>query len=63
MARRELPCDADIPAMGRYISALIQGIAIQAKDGASETELFALVDVAMQCWPSSPMPANQLMDV
>jgi AcrR family transcriptional regulator len=62
VARRELPCDADIPAMGRYISALIQGIAIQAKDGASETELFALVDVAMQCWPSSPMPAKQPME-
>jgi AcrR family transcriptional regulator len=62
VARRELPADADIPAIGRYISALIQGIAIQAKDGATPAELYALVDVAMQCWPGSPMPAKQPME-
>ncbi len=59
VARRELPGDADIPAMGRYIAALVQGIAIQAKDGATQAELYALVDIAMQCWPASPMDANQ----
>jgi AcrR family transcriptional regulator len=58
VARGELPGDADIPALGRYIAALIQGIAIQAKDGAAQAELYALVDIAMQCWPASPMPAN-----
>ncbi len=58
VARGELPKDADIPAISRYIAALIQGIAIQAKDGATEAELYALVDIAMQCWPASPMPPN-----
>jgi AcrR family transcriptional regulator len=61
--RGELSGDADLPAISRYIAALIQGIAIQAKDGATQTELYALVDVAMQCWPSSPMPAKQPMEV
>lgn len=56
--RRELPSDADIPAFSRYIAALIQGIAIQAKDGASPDELYALVDFAMRCWPASPVSAN-----
>jgi AcrR family transcriptional regulator len=57
-ARGELSGDADIPAISRYISALVQGIAIQAKDGASQQELYGLVDIAMQCWPSSPIAAN-----
>jgi AcrR family transcriptional regulator len=59
VARRELPADADIPAIGRYIAALVQGISVQAKDGATQAELYAMVDIAMQCWPASPMPAKQ----
>jgi len=59
VARRELPSDADIPAISRYIAALVQGIAVQARDGATQAELDAMVDIAMQGWPASPMPANQ----
>jgi AcrR family transcriptional regulator len=52
VARGELPPETDIDATSRYIAALIQGIAIQAKDGASQAELFALVDVAISHWPA-----------
>jgi AcrR family transcriptional regulator len=51
VANGELPPDADTKAIGRYVMALAQGIAIQAHDGASAAELFALVDVALQNWP------------
>lgn len=53
VARGELPPNTDTDATSRYIAALIQGIAIQAKDGASQAELFALVDVAISHWPAA----------
>jgi AcrR family transcriptional regulator len=53
VASGELPPGTDPQAMSRYLAALIQGIAIQAKDGATQEELFALVDVAMSQWPAS----------
>jgi AcrR family transcriptional regulator len=49
----ELPPDADTKAIGRYLMALAQGIAIQAHDGANTGELFALVDVALHNWPGT----------
>jgi AcrR family transcriptional regulator len=52
VARGELPPDTNTDAASRYIAALIQGIAIQAKDGASQAELFAMVDVAISHWPA-----------
>jgi AcrR family transcriptional regulator len=55
LARGELAEDTDIEALGRYLTALVQGIAIQAKDGATPAELFALVDIAMAHWPASPI--------
>jgi AcrR family transcriptional regulator len=51
VALGELPPDTDTEAMSRYLAALIQGIAVQARDGATQAELFALVDVAMAYWP------------
>lgn len=51
VASGELPADADTKAIGRYVMALAQGIAIQAHDGAPAAELFALVDVALEAWP------------
>ena len=54
----ELPPDTDIAALGRYLTALVQGIAIQAKDGATRAELLALVEVAMTHWPASPCAKN-----
>ncbi len=50
--RGELAADTDIKALSRYLTALVQGIAIQARDGASQAELYAMVDIAMSHWPS-----------
>ena len=51
--RGALPPDIDTDATSRYIAALMQGIAIQAKDGASQAELLAMVDVAISHWPDA----------
>lgn len=53
VASGELPPETDTQAMGRFIMALAQGIAIQAHDGAPAEELFALVDVALRNWPGA----------
>lgn len=58
VATGELPPETDPVAISRYLGALIQGIAIQARDGATQEELFALVDVAMSRWPASPSARN-----
>jgi hypothetical protein len=55
VASGELPPEADTKAIGRYLMALAQGIAIQAHDGASADELFALVDVALHSWPGAAL--------
>ena len=42
---------ADSPAtLARFFGAVIQGMSVQARDGASEEELAALVDVALAAW-------------
>jgi AcrR family transcriptional regulator len=51
VASGELPAGSDTQAIGRFIMALAQGIAIQAHDGAPAAELYALVDAALQNWP------------
>jgi AcrR family transcriptional regulator len=48
----ELPSATDALALARYLSAVIQGIAIQARDGATADELFTVADVAMEHWPN-----------
>lgn len=52
VASGELPPDTDTQAIGRFVMALAQGIAIQAHDGAPVEELYALVDFAMQALPA-----------
>jgi AcrR family transcriptional regulator len=53
VASGELPPETDTQALGRYIMAIAQGIAVQAHDGADAAALFALVDVALRNWPGA----------
>ena len=41
---------ADPPALARFFGAVIQGMSVQARDGATEEELTALADVAITAW-------------
>ena len=48
---RELPMSADPGALARFYGAVIQGMSVQACDGADAKMLSALVDTALAAWP------------
>jgi hypothetical protein len=39
--------DADIAALARYVGAMIQGMSVQAQDGAEEAELASIAAIAI----------------
>ena len=47
----ELAAETDCDAMAAYFALVIQGLAVQARDGASLQKLLRMVDVAMAAWP------------
>ncbi|WP_294391657.1 TetR/AcrR family transcriptional regulator [uncultured Sphingomonas sp.] len=47
----DLPTDIDPDALARYMTAVVQGLTLQARAGASAGELESLVDMAMRTWP------------
>jgi AcrR family transcriptional regulator len=52
VADGELP-DVDTLLLARWIAAVCQGIAIQARSGAGRAELHAVADLALAGWPSA----------
>jgi AcrR family transcriptional regulator len=52
VAAGDVPAGTDIAAVALFYTTLIQGISIQAKDGASRASLMAAVDCAMAAWDS-----------
>ncbi len=50
----ELPADTDTGALARYFAATVQGMAVQARDGAGHGELCDLASIAMRAWPARP---------
>lgn len=51
VAEGELPAGADAAALGAYYAAVIQGLSIQARDGATPEQLKAIARLAMAAWP------------
>ena len=49
-----LPCHVDAAGLAKFYAAVIQGMAIQAQDGCTTTELLAITKQAMQAWPRYP---------
>ena len=47
----ELPARTDAAALARFYCAVIQGMSVQARDGASRKELQAIAKVALSAWP------------
>lgn len=47
----EIP-GADPTALARWIAAICQGIAVQARSGATRDELHAVADLALRAWPA-----------
>ncbi|MET0137418.1 MAG: TetR/AcrR family transcriptional regulator [Sphingobium sp.] len=48
----ELPEDANADAIARFYVAVVQGMSVQAIDGADRAQLDALVDMALAAWPA-----------
>jgi len=55
----ELPPDTDIAALTNFYSAVISGMSLQARDGASRKTLLAMVDTAMRAWPATAQPRRK----
>ena len=58
-ARGEIPREANPASLARYVATVIQGMSVQARDGADEATLLAIAEVALAAWPSRP-PSRQL---
>jgi AcrR family transcriptional regulator len=48
----DLPKDADLIGLARYLATVMQGMAVQAASGASRKELRAIVNTALRAWPA-----------
>ena len=53
----ELPADTDTAALASFYAMTIQGMAVQARDGARSAMLKRLADLAMRAWPHAAPPA------
>ncbi len=51
LADNDLPPDADPVDLARYISIVLQGMAVQAVGGASRDDLKKIADMVLKTWP------------
>lgn len=51
VAERELPASTDVDGLSRFYLSVFEGMAIQARDGATEAELRSVAAAAMSAWP------------
>ena len=47
----DLPSDADAADLARFVTALFQGMTVQAINGTSRKDLLRLSDTALRIWP------------
>lgn len=52
----ELPVQTDTDTLARFYGAIVQGMSAQACDGACNTRLKRLIDVALTAWPGKERP-------
>jgi len=50
-SERDLPNEADAADLARFVTALFQGMTVQAINGASREDLLRLSDTALRIWP------------
>jgi AcrR family transcriptional regulator len=55
----ELPDSADIEQLSRFYLSVFEGMAIQARDGASRAELRGVAATAMAAWPAGKIDASK----
>jgi len=50
----DLPRDTDISALTEFYVAVIMGMSLSAREGATRKALLTMVETAMRAWPASP---------
>lgn len=55
----ELPANADTASLAAFFAMTIQGLAVQARDGAKHAMLKRLAELAMQARPEAALPKAQ----
>jgi TetR/AcrR family transcriptional regulator, copper-responsive repressor len=50
----ELPAGTNASALAKFYGAVVQGMSVQARDGASRKELEGIVRAALLAWPAPP---------
>jgi AcrR family transcriptional regulator len=53
VASGELPASTDVDGLSRFYLSTYQGMAIQARDGATRAELRGIATAAMAAWPGN----------
>jgi AcrR family transcriptional regulator len=48
----DLPGGRDCASLARYVATVLNGLAVQAASGATETELRRVAAIAMRAWPA-----------
>jgi AcrR family transcriptional regulator len=48
----DLPMGTDCASLARYVATVLNGLAVQAASGATETELRKVAAMAMRAWPA-----------
>jgi AcrR family transcriptional regulator len=56
VAKGELSASTDIDGLSRFFLGIFQGMAMQARDGATPAELKGVAEAAMMVWPTNPEP-------
>ncbi|WP_437927199.1 TetR/AcrR family transcriptional regulator [Sorangium sp. So ce291] len=56
VAEGDLPAGTDTAALAAFYTTVLQGLSIQARDGASREALLAIVDCAMAAWDALARP-------
>lgn len=51
IAEGDLPSTADIDQLTAFYTTVLEGLSIQARDGASDEKLNMIIDAAMLVWP------------
>jgi AcrR family transcriptional regulator len=50
----DVPDSTNVQALAAFYSALSRGMAVLARDGATEGRLLEVADIGMRAWPSAP---------
>ncbi|MGW1467991.1 TetR/AcrR family transcriptional regulator [Streptomyces sp. NPDC002308] len=58
VAAGELPAGADTDRTAAFYTTFLNGVSVQARDGAEGAQLHVLVDMAMATWDFVPEPAG-----